>query len=383
MRETSSDAGLVVIHSAPTWLPQTETWLHAQARSLMAHAELHVTCERVDNLDQFPVPSLHVAGRKGLVPRRRRAVGPVARVAKKHGAQVLHSHFGPTGWRNMTVARRKGLVHVVSFYGYDAGRVPRASQEWRERYLEMFEHVDLVLCEGPFLAGTVVGLGCPEDRVRVHHLGVDVARLPFRPPRWIPGTPLRVLLAASFREKKGLPAALAAVGQFVRDGGDAEVTVIGAAGTGADSQHQAERIQQTIEEYDLQPRVRMLGFQPHNRLMEHAAQHDVYMAPSITAADGDSEGGVPVAVIEMAAAGLVVVATRHCDIPSVVRHGETGLLADEHDVAGLRDALWWLVEHPHEWASLTRAARRHVEEQFDAAVQGTRLAALYESARGT
>ena len=83
---------------------------------------------------------------------------------------------------------------------------------WRDRYRELFEEVTLVLCEGPHLAGRVASLGCPPRKLRVHHLGNPVQQIPFRPRVWEPKAPLKVLMAASFREKKGLPYGSEALG---------------------------------------------------------------------------------------------------------------------------------------------------------------------------
>ena len=45
--------------------------------------------------------------------------------------------------------------------------------------------------------------------------------------------------------------------------------------------------------------------------------------------------GLPVTLMEMAASGMPVISTRHADIPELVEHQRTGLLADERDVDGL------------------------------------------------
>ncbi|MHC4919343.1 MAG: hypothetical protein ACYTKC_07080, partial [Planctomycetota bacterium] len=48
-----------VVHSSPVWLPQTQTWMHTQARCLPASVESHVACETTQNLDQFGLPHIH------------------------------------------------------------------------------------------------------------------------------------------------------------------------------------------------------------------------------------------------------------------------------------------------------------------------------------
>jgi colanic acid/amylovoran biosynthesis glycosyltransferase len=72
------------------------------------------------------------------------------------------------------------------------------------------------------------------------------------------------------------------------------------------------------------------------------------------------------------------VSTYHCDIPQVLTHGETGLLANERDVDGLVDALRWLLDHPDAWEGMTAAARRHIEAHFDVRAQARELASVYQ-----
>ena len=107
------------------------------------------------------------------------------------------------------------------------------------------------------------------------------------------------------------------------------------------------------------------------------------LSPSVLASDGDSEGGAPVTIIDMAASGMPVVSTRRCDIPQVLIDGESGLLADEADIGGLEDRLNWLLEHPDQWIHLINSARKRVETEFNAMTQGKRLASHYESLYST
>jgi colanic acid/amylovoran biosynthesis glycosyltransferase len=382
---------LSVIQSVPVWLPQTGTWLHDQVRFLPDDIESHVVCEITQRLDQFPFhnihclrdqPHLEVIWDLGMrkIGARRHLHFPVA-CARKYGARLMHSHFGNTGWQDLGAARAASLSHVVTFYGLDVNHLPTVDPRWRERYRELFRRVDCVLCEGEFMAASVVRLGCPEDKVRVHHLGVDVEAISFAPREWTPGQPLRVFMASVFREKKGIPYGLEALGRLQHDV-PLEITIIGDEHGTVGTREEKKRILATIDKHDLGPRTRLLGITPYEVMRREALEHHVFMSPSVTAADGDSEGGVPVSIIEMCASGMPVVSTRHCDIPGVILDGKTGLLADERDVDGLVRGLRWLVEHPGEWSGMLAASRRRIEQEFDARTQATRLGAIYAEIAG-
>ncbi len=376
----------VVLHSTFRWLPQTQTWLYNQIRYLPPEVENHVVCERSENLDQFPFP--HLYNLDNCPPWQRywekglRKLGLhhhlpfVRQQAKRVKADMLHSHFGHLGWTNLAVAQQMGIPHVVTFYGEDVNRLPQQDPRWHDRYRRLFEQCDRVLCEGPFMANSVVKLGCPPDKVQVHHLGISLDQIAFQPRTWQPGEPLRVLIAASFREKKGIPDALAALGQLQTDL-PLEITIIGDASNDPASQLEKEKILTAIAQYQLKPRL--LGYQSHATFFAAAYQHHVFLSPSVTASNGDTEGGAPVSIIEAVATGMPVVSTRHCDIPEVLRNPHRELLAAERDIPGLVNQLLWLTEHPQAWHHLVQAGRAHIEAEFDARVQGQRLATIYRN----
>ena len=377
---------LRVIHSAPTWLPQTQTWMHNQARALPGDVESHVVCEHTENLDAFPMPHVHALASG---PRWRHAwdktvrglgvrswLGHLPRVATEIRADVVHSHFGHVGSMDSPAVQRLGVPHVVTFYGQDIGYLPRVEPKWHRLYREMFARVDAVLCEGPHMGSCVEELGCPGEKIRVHPLGVATETIEFRPRRREPDEPFRILIAGSFTEKKGIPDAIDALGGLATSENLA-ITIIGDASASERNQSEKRRIREAVDRHGLGDRCRWLGYQPHHVLFEQAYQHHVFLSPSVHASDGDTEGGAPVTVAEMAATGMPVVSTTHCDIPFVIEHGVGGLLADEHDVPRLTEHLRELAQQPERWEAMGQAARARIESQFDLSRQGVALADVY------
>ncbi|MFY9906978.1 MAG: glycosyltransferase [Terriglobales bacterium] len=384
---------LIVLHYSAVWLVPTEIWLFDQVTQQPPWIENHVVCEARRNLERFSVPNLHCfseAGAlqrywdKGLRKTRVRAhLGYLVTQARQIKPQIVHSHFGNVGWSNHRAVRRLGIPHIVTFYGLDVNRLPTMDARWRKRYKELFSSVDRILCEGPHMARCIVKLGCPENKVWVHHLGVRIDQLPYCPRRWRPGMPLRILIAATFREKKGIPYALAALGA-IRPGLALEITIIGDASPDPGSRAEKARILAALETHGLRSSTRLLGFRPYEELMKEAYAHHIFLSPSVTAADGDTEGGAPVGIIHMAASGMPIVTTRHCDIPSVLPPSVD--IAEERDVPGLVRRLRSLIDSAENsaenWEAELTQARRHVEANFDAHVQGLKLAAIYAETAG-
>jgi colanic acid/amylovoran biosynthesis glycosyltransferase len=363
------------------------TWLYHQVRCLPPEILSHIACEQTTNLNQFALPNIHCSKSNhsvrwlwdytlnalGLRPYFHNQI----LVARQQEVHILHSHFGDRGWADIEVAQSVGLKHIVTFYGFDVNRIPLLHPKWKTRYARLFDHVDRVLCEGVHMADCIRKLGCPSEKIKVHHLGIDLEAIPFKPRIWSRGEPLRFLIAATFREKKGIPYALEALGRMQKDF-PMEITVIGDATQEDRSQMEKGKILKIMDRYQLHPKIKMMGFQSMNVLFKEAYEHHIFLSPSVTAEDGDTEGGAPVSILEMLASGMPVVSSRHCDIPSIVHHNKSGFLAEERNVEELAQHIQWLTHNPSDWKSLVENGRRHLEREYDAKTQGIRLAQIYQ-----
>jgi len=385
-------APLVVVQYSAYWIKLTESWLYRQVASLPERIETHVVCERLVDGGAYPVAHLHYLGqvpgparyldRAARRLRLRRHLAFPVRVAKSCRARVLHSHFGQVGWGNIGLAREAGVKHVVSFYGTDATRLPEIDGRWIVRYAELFAAADSVLCEGPAFRESLRVLGCSPAKLRIQPLGVAVRDIPFVPRSREPREQVRILIAGTFQEKKGIPDAIAALGEAQRRGIDLTLTIAGEATREKRSIAEKGRIIAALHTEGLMARTRLLGYIPARVLREESYRHHLFLSPSKKAADGDAEGGAPVTILEMAATGLPVVSTRHCDIPSIVKDGVTGLLADEGDVSALSDHVVTLARDPELADRMGRAGRLLVESKHDSSVLAESLAAIYLGVAG-
>jgi len=377
---------LKVVHSIPVWLLQTMTWLHTQVRNLPDQVEAHIVCERTENLAQFNLPRLSSLREQSvlryLLEKGLKKIGIVKHLPFiRHQLEIIaptivHSHFGDNGWRELMLLKRLEIPQIVTFYGWDVNYLPQHDQRWQNRYQQLFANVKRVLCEGKFMAAAIAKLGCPEEKTSIQHLGIDLEQLEFKVRHWQAGEPLKVLLVASFQEKKGLPYALEALGKIKREL-PLKITLIGDTNNEPRSLMEKERILSTIERCGLE--VNLLGYLPHQAVMQAAYDHHLFLSPSVTADDGDTEGGAPVVLIEMAASGLPVISTDHCDIPGVIEHDNSGYLSQERDVDGIVDNVYRLLDSTDNWSRIACNARRHIEQEFDAKVQGGKLAQIYTS----
>lgn len=379
--------GVRVLHSTVAWLKLTESWIYWLVKSLPRTITFGVVCERIMNAEEFHVPGIRALQDEPVLQRMfdkiMRRIGArdylrfQVRVAKEFSANVLHSHFGHVGWSNIGVARDACVKHVVSFYGTDVSRLPVVKPEWRSRYKLLFSTADLIICEGEKLSEQLQTLGCPLEKIKIHHLGVPVSDIVFTPRSFDPGGILKVLAAATFLEKKGIPDAIHALGKLKRTGVEIALTIAGDSTQEGRSIREKQRILSALNDAGLSRHVQMLGYLPHHVLIREAYNNHIFLSPSRTASDGDNEGGAPVTIIEMSATGLPIVSTRHCDIPSIVHNGETGLLADEGDIDGLCGHLAALARNPEEITRMGKEGRRLSEREFDSTRLGLQLSEIY------
>lgn len=150
-------------------------------------------------------------------------------------------------------------------------------------------------------------------------------------------------------------------------------------GGGQESQQEKVRIHEALERSDLKEHTRFLGYQTHQAMLQEAYDHHLFLQPSIIATDGDTEGGAPVAIIEMLATGMPVVASTHCDIPEVVGPAFSHLLAPEGDVEKLAECIQFLLDNPDSWPSLLQEGRNHIASEYHQLRQAKHLSDHYLS----
>lgn len=374
-------------HFHPVWLPNTMTWLHRQITELNSYCENYIYCEKTENLEFFALDRLRCFSEAsigvrikdrffkkiGLTPGLKSHLDSM----KLDQIQILHSHFGHIGVTGTEIAKKLKIPHVVSFYGMDIRQIPKKYPHIAFQYEQMFRDTERIFCEGPFMANSIVELGADPNQMCVHPLGIDVDMIDFCPKLWSTGSTLRVLIAASFRQKKGIPLALMAL-SVISKHVPLEISIVGDAGFDDHSIIEKNRIFEVVDQHQMYNIVHFLGYKSHTELLALAKDHHLFLQPSLHATDGDSEGGIPVTLIELAATGMCVIASNHCDIPSLVKDRETGWLSNENDLESLINTIERAIDGVEIWPTLASNARKLIESNFNASVQGKKLFEVYK-----
>ena len=200
------------------------------------------------------------------------------------------------------------------------------------------------------------------------HLGVHCDQMPSRGK--LRTGKFSILFAGRMTEKKGFDQLIEAI-SILRD--KKIPVLVHAIGDGlglSDSRS-------LISALGLENEFVIYGAREHDFVLKLMSEVDCFVAPSITARNGDQEG-IPVALMEAMAIGTPVISTRHSGIPELIVEGESGLLVDERDVRGLSDCIERLILNPRLCEELSYAGQVRVRNHFDADTQNAALFRLIE-----
>jgi glycosyltransferase involved in cell wall biosynthesis len=345
-----------------TLLPASETFVRNHGAHLTRWRPVYLGAFRADSVlsdasDRIVFP------RGGAWPLRLTGDSPrLTRALRALGPAVVHAHFGGDGWMVSRAAARLGVPLVVTVHGHDVTRQPAAGGprglRHRRNLRTAFRRAAVVLAVSEHIRSQAIARGADPATVRVHHTGVPIpAAGGAAEKRW------DVAFVGRLVEKKGADDLITAVARcraraVLIGSGPLDVALRGrAAALGAD--------------------VTFAGALPPAEVEAHLRASRMLAAPSRTARDGDAEG-LPTTVLEAAALGLPVVATRHSGIPEAVVHGETGLLSPEGDPVALAANITRLLADEPLRSRFGARGRAHVAAHFDLARQSARLEELYD-----
>ena len=286
-------------------------------------------------------------------------------LATSRRPDVIHAHYLTTGYLAATGDRPL----VISAYGFDVG-VMAQRRLWRRALGQLAVKRPVVLVEGPHMRQSVIGLGFAPERVRVVPIAVGHERLAYEPPG-PPRSPLRLLIAGRFVEKKGIDTAIRTFAALRSSRPDATLEIVGGGRLEAD-------LRSLATDTGAGQAITFAGLLPRDAYLDRIRGADVLLAPSRTAQNGDTEGGAPTTILDAQAVGTIVVGSSHADIPFLIEDGRTGFVADEGSVDSLVDAVSRAVAAASDrWPDIARAARSQVERRHDDASLASGLADAY------
>ena len=303
---------------------------------------------------------------------------------------IIHCQFGTQSFRGMAFRQVNApqAKLITTFRGYDISGFVR--QKGKNVYRQLFRHGDFFLTNCDFFRERAISIGCPPEKIKVNRSGLDcdrflnganapASRRDFESIDSVslkgetPKTALHrftyqsrslaedgwIQIATTGRlvEKKGIEYVIRAVARLVPTYPRLRYKIIG---EGPLRQHFTDLIQ----ELKLTENVELMGWRNETEIVETLRNTHVFVAPSITAANGDRDAPINV-LKEAMAVGLPVVSTYHGGIPELVEDGKSGFLVPEQDANALAEKLAYLIEHPELWTQMGKAGREFVLQHYN------------------
>lgn len=268
----------------------------------------------------------------------------LARLFRLWRADVVHTHNAKPLYYGGPAARAagiKGLIHTRHGQHFGEGARQRAVFRMLARM------ADRVVCVSKDSERLSVNQGVPRQKVCTVLNGIDVERFAYRGPAER-GPVVMVGRLSPEKDPFTLVRATAIVKAREPDfrleiAGDGECM---------------EELKRLVRELDLgEETVKLLG--EVSDVPGLLARASVFVLPSLTE-------GVSLTLLEAMARGLPVVATRVGGNPEVVVEGQTGLLVEAGDAAGMAEALLRLQQNPQTCRFMGTAACARVKGRFDA-----------------
>lgn len=291
----------------------------------------------------------------------------------KENIQIIHAHFAHIGCKYVNLIKRNNKLFVVSFYGFDYEYLPFTNPTYVEKYKYLFSKSDLILCEGVHGVNTLVKLGCPEAKIAIARLGVNLNEIRYS-GKLKKQKELKLIQIASLREKKGHIYTMLAFLKSKKECSRINLTIVGSG-----EEKIKEMIFKIIEENNLSECVQYIPEIDYSKIHEYLSNFDVFIHPSCYSIDQDCEGGAPVVLLDAQAVGLPVISTKHCDIPDEVLHLQTGYICEEKNIDEISNAINFFYQMDEtNFEKYKVRSRKHIEENYSIKKNGMKIYELYE-----
>src|SRR4029077_13941315 len=278
---------------------------------------------------------------------------------------VVHTHGYKADLYGYVAARRAEKPVVATCHNWVGGTAALGIYNRLDRMV--LKRFNAIATVSDAVSERLLRSGIPVAKIKTIANGIDVEAFA-RPPRPAVGSSGGKVIGVVARLdlQKGFEYLLGALGELCNFFYGLKVVI---TGDGPDR----SAIEQMIERFGLQNNVVLAG-QQTNMPAVYAAM-DIFVLPSLNE-------GLPMTVLEAMAASRPIIATRVGAVPSVIRHGEPGLLVNPRDTPGLIDALARLLAAPALCRRMGAQARDWVGHHYTSDAMALQYPLMYDVVLG-
>ncbi|TVR16113.1 MAG: glycosyltransferase [Balneolaceae bacterium] len=345
-----------VLHYKTNFLNRSETFIHRLVSNHQRYEPAALCYKKLHFCDGLPVHEVPDTFYQKTVNSAafhlNRPLPFYKKTVREQKPDIIHAHFGYDAYKMFAIARAEVIPLVVSFYGSDVSRLP-GEFGWKKRYKKLAHCGARFIAASDFMKRQLISLGFPSEKISVIHFGLDLELLPYQTKAF---SKLNILMAGRLVEKKGFEYALQAVALLKLKGVELPVTLFGDGPLLSTLKTLAKRS-------GIDSQITFKGFQPVEEIVNAHKNHSLFLAPSVTATDGDMEG-LPNTILEAMASGTPVIATKHAAIPEAITHQKSGFLVDERDTEGIANTISEIIRGSHDLTKIAEYARLEIEKNF-------------------
>jgi colanic acid/amylovoran biosynthesis glycosyltransferase len=286
---------------------------------------------------------------------------------------IIHCQFAPLGiWG--CILRDLGILEgkvLTSFRGYGINDLPKRVAP--NYYDFLLKKGDAFTANTNYTKKNATNLGFESSKIHVVHSCLDIKDFPFVIKKFEPGQCFEILSVASLKEVKGLKYSIEAVEILKRQHPELKFRyrIVGEGPLRKDLANQIKTAQLTDE-------VFLLGYKPQQELINIYKETHLFILPSITTENGNTEAQGLV-IQEAQACGVPVIGSNTGGIPEGFMPEKSGCLVEEKNTHTIYQAIKKFIEYPLLLTEMSKAGRSFVENNFDVQIQTSNLVQIYQS----
>jgi len=339
---SQKNKNLKIVIFVSEFSPLSETFIYNQINVLKEDHDLYVVCLKRINENVRPFEQVEVvnyeesiiqkiknkvlrSGKIYLSYRNTNFSNQLNQFLRQINPDLIHCHFGPNCILFADNCLSDKIPVIVTFHGYDASYLLQTSSIYKRRIKEILQRKNIYsLFVSNALLTNLKSFGVTPRWSKVLYLGIDTTT--FQRKTYQKDRPFVFLQLSRFVEKKGHEFTIKAFHQFLRNKPDFSGQLVLAG----DGPLRAEMMA-LCETLNIQNQVIFSGSVNHEEVKDLLEEARVFLHPSVTSSNGDTEG-IPTAIMEAMAMELPVISTYHSGIPELVIDGQHGFLVEERNI---------------------------------------------------
>ncbi len=361
-------------------MPLSEVFVYHQASALMRYKPKFLACKTVPKSVEHDIPVHAINNQNGVKGKLAELIFKVTGFNPQlrrevRDSDVVHAHFGPTGWFASHITCQEDKPLIVTLHGFDilkneitVARDGRLQMAFSQNRHKLAQRADMFICVSEFIKDRAIKFGFPEDKCHVHYMGVSLQGHKHAKRKRKDSEAIRILSVGRLVPVKAHTKLIEAVSMLERDGLNIHLDIIGDG-------HLRESLEQQAK--DSLKSYTFHGAKPHTEVLRMMRESDLFCHTSMTQENGQTEA-FGLVVCEAQWAGLPVVAFASGGVPEALDNGKTGLLSEEGNIESLYQNMKEIIENPEQMQAMSNAGPVFVKENFCGKTQTAKLEEIYD-----